>query len=424
MNNEFPEAVHASEPSPTGRLVLSLRALLWQFLKIGTIGFGGGMAVIALMERDLVREKRALDAEEFLHGVGLGQVLGPFAVNTALFVGNRLHGILGGLLCAGVFMAPSLLLVILLSWLYFSFHAIPALQDAIGGLGPVVIALILSAAWSMGKKAVRHWPAVLLAMLALGLSVLKVNPVYILATAGAAGLLAGRSRLGGGSSPGASGKGEGFVHGQEKQSGGERGIPTHLASFSPILPVQTLAVTGSAAVVGGTSLTTLAWAFLKVGFIFFGGGFVLVPILQQRLVENLHWLTAKEFLDGVAISNLTPGPIAVLATFAGYHLLGVPGAVVATLALFAPALVLMSVFSHEYARLKEGRRVQDFLAGITPAVVGLVVGAAVLLAPGALHGLPGWGLMVLSLILLVRFRWPPAFVLATGAALGAAGWIA
>lgn len=108
--------------------------LLLHFLKIGAIGFGGGMAMIALMERELIVKKRALGAEEFLHGVGLGQVLGPFAVNAALFVGNRLYGPWGGLACAFAFMTPSVLIVILLAWFYFSFHAVPALQNAIGGL--------------------------------------------------------------------------------------------------------------------------------------------------------------------------------------------------------------------------------------------------------------------------------------------------
>ncbi len=171
---------------------LSLPALILHFLKIGTIGFGGGMAMIALMERDLVRKKHALDAEEFIHGVGLGQVLGPFAVNTALFVGNRLYGPLGGLACAFAFMTPSVLIVILLAWLYFSFHAIPALQNAIGGLGPVVIALILGAAWSMGRKVMHSWPSVLMAILGLALSLLKINAVYVLIGAGLAGLIAGQ----------------------------------------------------------------------------------------------------------------------------------------------------------------------------------------------------------------------------------------
>jgi hypothetical protein len=120
------------------------------------------MAIIALMEHELVRKRRVIEPDEFLHGVGLGQILGPFAVNTALFAGYRLYGTLGGLTAAIAFMAPSLVLVLILSWLYFSYRAIPALKGAVAGLGPVVIALILSAAWSMGRKAFRSWIAVLL----------------------------------------------------------------------------------------------------------------------------------------------------------------------------------------------------------------------------------------------------------------------
>jgi chromate transporter len=389
-----------------GAPALSLPALLLLFLKIGAIGFGGGMAVIALMERDLVDKKHAITSEEFLHGVGMAQVLGPFAPNTALFVGNRLYGTLGGLACTLAFLTPSVFLVILLSWLYFTFHAIPALQSAIGGLGPVVIALILSAAWSMGRKAVRSWPTALLGLLALGVSLLKVNAVYVLVAAGLIGLVAGKQRLSGGED-----------HPPDNTVKTET-EGSHQAFVSGLALLPTM---GGAA--GGLSLATIAWTFLKVGCVFFGGGFVLVPILHQKLVSALGWLTPRQFIDGVAISNLTPGPIAVLATFTGFHLHGISGALVATLCLFTPALVLMTVLSHEYARFKGGRRFQDFLAGVTPAVVGLVISAAVLLAPGALRDLAGWGLMVCSLFLLLRLQWHPAWVLAIGAILGAAGFV-
>ncbi|MDA8088738.1 MAG: chromate transporter [Nitrospiraceae bacterium] len=174
------------------------------------------------------------------------------------------------------------------------------------------------------------------------------------------------------------------------------------------------------AAVTGTPLVSIAGVFLKIGFVFFGGGFVLVPILQQKL-EALGWLTPKEFIDGVAISNLTPGPIAVLATFAGFRLHGVTGALAATLALFTPTLILMTFLSQGYSRFKEGARVQNFLSGITPAVVGMVVSAAVLLAPGTLHGAAAWGLMAIALVLLARFQWHPAVVLAIGAVLGTVG---
>ncbi|MGA9753374.1 MAG: chromate efflux transporter [Acidobacteriota bacterium] len=420
----------AEPESPTGNegdqaaSSASLPSLMLRFLIIGAIGFGGGMAVIALMERDLVLKRRLLPAEEFLHGVGFSQLLGPFAVNTAFFVGCRLFGPLGGLLCAGAFMVPSVLLVILLSWLYFAYHSIPSLQAAVQGVGPVVIALIVAAAWSLGRKALRSWPAVVVALLALALSLLKVNAVYVLATAGALGLLTGNRRLGGGSPPKAGGTGGGSVHKEEERGGGEPGMPQELPSRSPVLPIQAFTVPGASQAAAGTSLAALVWTFLKVGLVFFGGGFVLIPILHQKLVTQLHWLNNREFLDGVAISNLTPGPIAVLATFAGYHLHGVSGALAATLALFAPAMALMTVLTLGYVRFKGNARFEDFLAGVSPAVAGLIVGAAVLLGPSALHGLPGWALMALALLLLLKFKVHPVFPLAAGALLGAAGWLA
>src|SRR5664280_543707 len=127
--------------------------------------------------------------DEFVHGVGLGQVLGSFAVNVAIFIGYRLVGAAGALLSAGVFLAPSITLVIILSDLYFRYHAVPALQGAVAGLAPVVIALILDAAWSIGRNVLRSWPAMLIATGALAAGVAQWNAVWVLVTAGAAGLL-------------------------------------------------------------------------------------------------------------------------------------------------------------------------------------------------------------------------------------------
>jgi chromate transporter len=392
------------EIGPDAAPKLSLPALLLQFLRIGAIGFGGGMAVIAFMERDLIQKRRVLEPEEFLHGVGLGQILGPFGVNAALFIGNRLYGTLGGLACAFAFMVPSVVLVILLSWLYFSFHALPSLQKAMVGLSPVVIALIISAAWSMGRKAIRSWPAVLLASLTLGFSLLKINAVYVLLAAGLTGLLAGK----------------GISKGSWHRKPPDRN-KTPMPGPGPSTNAAMVLFPATGAMAGGMSLTFLGWTFLKIGCIFFGGGFVLVPILHQKLVETLGWLTPREFLDGVAISNLTPGPISVLATFAGFHVYGVSGALVATIALFTPSLILMTILSHGYGRLKNEPRFQNFMAGVTPAVVGLVVSASVLLAPGAFHGIAGWGLSVVALLILIRFQWHPAWVLAIGAILGIVG---
>ena len=391
-----------SQPEPE-KQQLSLPALALTFLKIGIIGFGGGMAIIALMEHELVRKRRVIEAEEFLHGVGLGQILGPFAVNTALFTGYRLYGTLGGLIAACAFMAPSLVLVLILSWLYFSYHAIPALQGAVAGLGPVVIALILSAAWSMGRKAFQSWIAALLCAAATVAGLYRINPVYVLVVAGILALMLG-TRVGG-----MGRRSPVPVEPKADRATKDLGVGAFLWPVS--LP----------ATAAGVSLMKLSGTFFTIGLVFFGGGFVLVPVLHQTLVEKLSWLSPQEFIDGVAISNLTPGPISVLATFAGYRLRGIAGALVATGALYLPAVVLMLVLCHQYERLKDRRETQAFLAGIIPAVIGLVLSTAILLASGTLHSWRAFAFAGLALIVLIRWKVHPVFVLAIGAVAGTAG---
>jgi chromate transporter len=355
--------------------------MLAVFLKIGTTGFGGGMALIAFMEREFVRKRKALTMEEFVHGVGLAQILGPFAVNTSIFIGSRLHGPLGGLAAAAALLTPCVSLVMVLAELYFRYHALPALRGAADGLGPVVIALIALAAWPIARQAVRPWRSAVIAVAAAAAGIAGVNAVWVLLAAAAAGLLTA-------------------------PRGTITRAPTLAAAFGAAAPAS--------------PLLALSATFLKIGFVFFGGGFVLIPLLRDRLVTQLGWLTPQQFLDGVAISNLTPGPIAVLATFAGYHMAGVAGGLLSTAALFAPAAVLMLAIGRGYGRYKDDERVQRILGAINPAVAGLVLSAAVLLGRGALVSWRGWMLFAASLILL---RWPPVVALAVGAAVGYFGFV-
>ncbi len=365
---------------------ISLQRLVLAFLKIGSTGFGGGMAVIALMEQEFARKRRLLSVDEFVHGVALGQVLGPFAANAATFIGYRLYGPIGGLLCAVAFLAPSVALVIGLSYLYFEYHSIPALQGIVAGLGPVVIALICSAGWNIARTVVRTRTAWIIAAAAAAAGVARLNSIWVLLAAGAAGLYLG-------------------------SAGGAPAKPA-AASVLAIAPLSLPAM---------GSLSGIAATFLKIGLVFFGGGFVLVPVLHHHLVTELHWLTPREFLDGVAISNLTPGPIAVLATFAGYRVAGVAGALAATVALFAPGVALMLFISRQYTRFRDDPRAKRFLNGINPAVTGLIFAAAVLLGPAGLASWRGLILSGVSFVLLTRLRWHPAFVLGIGAAAGYLG---
>jgi chromate transporter len=381
----------------------SLRSLALAFLKLGAIGFGGGMAIIALMEDEFVRKRRAIDSDEFLHGVGLSQVLGPFAVNTALFTGYRLYGAVGGLVSACLFIAPSLVLVLVLSWLYFEYHAVPALQNTVAGLGPIVIGLILSAGWSMGRKALRSWLAFALCTAATVAGLYKVNPVYVLAASGVLGLVLGHQKL----SARTTQQNPAIAPDAHRE---EQRLP-----FGAVLGF--LGFQGMTAA-GRFSLAQLGLTFLKVGLVFFGGGFVLIPVLYQTLVLHQGWLTAQEFIDGVAISNLTPGPISVLATFAGYRVQGISGALVATLALYLPAIVLMLILCYQYERLKDRTEVQAFLTGIVPAVIGLILSTAILLGATTLLSWRSYAFALFTLLLLIKWKVPPVWVLALGAAAG------
>lgn len=377
--------------------VTGLLRLAGLFARIGVTGFGGGMAVVALMERELVRKRKLLPLDEFLHGVGLGQVLGSFAVNAALFTGYRLAGRAGALVSAISFLAPSVALVIALSALYFRFHAVPAMQKAVAGLTPVVVALILAAAWNIGRRVLHSWPAWLVFAGALAGSLWRLNPVWILLAGGAAG----------------------FFFPAPKDGAGQTKRPPWAEGGS----AKNLLLLAPPAVLTGWGLGSLAWVFLRIGLVFFGGGFVLLPVLHAHLVTQLGWLTPREFLDGVAISQLTPGPIAVLATFAGYHLAGVAGALVATAALFAPGVSLMLMLSRQYERRRDEPWARRFLAGVNPAVAGMVLSAAFVLGRGNLGSWRSLAAAAASFLLLTAARFHPALLLAAGAMAGWRGWL-
>lgn len=397
-------SLDGTQPSKSTENQITLLKMALSFLKVGAIGFGGGVAVISLLEREWVEQLHCLEVEEFLHGVGLGQLLGPFAVNASIFIGYRSFGLLGALVAEIAFLLPSIVVVILLSWLYFSFHEIPSLKTALIGIAPVVIALIVSAAWSIGRQTIRSRIASGLCLAGCLGSLTHINTLSILALAGLSGWLLklGRTQ-------------------QNRQlTKSENKIFLLLPPAIQLLPHSYPVIFVTATGVTSVSLLLLAWVFLKVGFVFFGGGFVLIPILKQHLVNDLGWLTQQEFLDGVAISQLTPGPIAVLGTFAGYQVAGLVGALTATAALFAPATVLMLLICQFYQKLHTIKGVQDFLAGVNPAVVGLIVAAAIALVPNALNLAHPLGIILclVSLFLLSSWKWHPAIVLVMGAMVG------
>jgi chromate transporter len=396
-----------------------LREIAWQFLKIGATGFGGGVAVIALLERECVQHKRWLTADEFVHGVSLGQILGSFAVNTSFFVGYRLRGLIGGLVAMVAFLAPSVTLVIGLSWLYFATKKIPSIQQAMLGATPVVIALIASAGTSLGKNMLRGIIHDLLAFVGLAGTLYHVPLLELLTLGALVGIVA---KLGKHRDAEKESVGPGH-RGKRGPSPTPAGAALPLGSSVGLVTTGTLSGKGTAvtsAAAASFGLGALLFLFLKVGCGFFGGGYVLVPLLQHELVLQRGLLTVREFVDGVAISQLTPGPIAVLATFVGYRFGGALGAILATVALYIPATVLMAGLSRAYTRLRHLSMVKHLLGGLGPVIVGMIFASAVQLAPHSSLSLehPLGIILCAGSYLLMRRNWHPALLLAAGAALG------
>jgi len=166
------------------------------------------------------------------------------------------------------------------------------------------------------------------------------------------------------------------------------------------------------------SLLMLAWVFFKIGLVFFGGGFVLIPLIHRELVVNLHWLTERQFVDGTAISQLTPGPVAVLATFAGYQVAGLPGAIIGTVAIFLPGSALMVLLSRSYGVLKSHEASRQILNTLIPVIVGLMITAALQIGRMTVTGWADIAVLLVALAAIIRFKVNPALLIIAAALLG------
>ena len=379
---------------PEKRPLLPLALL---FLRIGIMGFGGALANMALMEQACVKQHKWLTQEHYLEGVALSYLLpGPTAVLLSIYLGSRRRGLVGGVVSGLSFIAPAVVLTFVLSWVYFQYHSIPAISALFAGLGPVVVALILAMLYRAGKTALT---SVSRSGLGLAVGVLLVFPVLpqawnlitLLLLSGLVGMLYFRGRtttVGSTSVIGVAGMGA-FMR--------EAAL-----SLSPGLVV----------------LLPLAFVFLKASLVMFGGGVVAIPLFQQELVQTYHWLTPQQFLDGVAIGQLTPGPITVVATFAGYAVVGSLGAPVATAAMYLPPFVLMLGVTPLLMRLRHSSLIQGMLQGIMAGALGMMGATALLLGRAAIMNIWQVILVLVSLVLLIWWKVPPVYVILAAAALG------
>jgi chromate transporter len=326
----------------------ALGGLAATFLKLGLIGFGGPAAHIALMERELVDRRRWLTRERFLDLLGATNLIpGPNSTELAIHIGRDRAGGAGLVVAGACFILPSFLLVLALAWLYRRYGELPRVETALYGIKPVIIAVVAQAVWSLARSALKT-PA--LAVIALGAAAATALGAHELLVIFAAGLLSAARAL-------------------ARRPGG----PPPAMMLAALPPPLALAA-GAAA--PGLGLTSLFLVFLKIGSVMFGSGYVLVAFLRADLVERLGWLPEAQLLDAVAVGQMTPGPVSTSATFIGYLLAGLPGAVLATLGIFLPAFVFVAASAPLLPRLRASPVTAALLDGVNVGSLAAMAVAA------------------------------------------------
>ncbi len=377
----------------------SLRELTKTFLYLGVTAYGG-LAMVEPIRRRVVQEKGWLSQKEFLDGLALCQLLpGATMVQLATYVGYRLRRTRGALAAAAAFILPAFLLMLGLSWLYFRYGELSWVRAVSRGLGPVVIALLLQALWRFQEIIRRHWLAPVLALLTIG--ALWGGVHYLLVFLGA-GLL--RLALSWKLSP--------------PSVSPESTAPYPGLSVTKVCATLTMV----AAMVLGLwnwdyQLGLMSLIFLKIGVVSFGGGYAMIPILQWDLVDQLGWLTPRQFLDGILLGFITPGPIIITATFIGYWLKGLVGAVVGTVAIFLPPILMIIFLTPFYQRIKEGRWMRQVIQGILAALVGMLILVVIQMGRASLVDWQSWVIMVGATVALISFMVTLLWVVACAAGL-------
>jgi chromate transporter len=369
----------------TGPGTVGLPALGRLFLRLGFTAFGGPAAHIALMQRELVDQRRWLSEREFLDLVGASNAIpGPTSTEVAMYTGRRHRGI-PGLVVAGLgFIVPAALVVGVLAWAYVRFGARPAVGDVLTGVKPVVVAVVLMAVVRLGRTAFTSRRLVVIGTAVLVAYLAGLNePVLLLAASAAAATT--RYWPDGRSEP-----------------------------WAAVLAIPAVAGAGGS----HPDLPRIFGAFFKIGALLFGSGYVLLAFLRRDLVLSYGWLTEGQILDAIAVGQVTPGPVFTTATFIGYLLRGVPGAVIATVAIFLPAFVMTAVLEPVIARLRARPVTAAALDGLNAAAVALMVGVTWFLARDAVVDGPTLVLAVGSLAVLLRWDVNPVWLMAAGAAAG------
>jgi chromate transporter len=369
----------------------TLRDLMLYFLRLGTFGFGGPIALAGYMQRDLVQRLRWVSRSDYLEGLAFSQLSpGPLAAQLAMYIGWLRAGFIGTTAVGIAFILPSFVMAVIVAALYVHFGSLPWIQGMFYGIGAAVIAIIVRSAIKLVRTTVRGDVLLWLMFVALAITTgwTQSEIVWLFLLCGLVAMLV--------KAPPRAFQGRSIML---------------FAGTNPLL-------SGIHGVAGAATVGGLFLFFLKAGAFVFGSGLAIVPFLYGGVVVKFHWLTEHQFVDAVAVAMITPGPVVITAAFIGYLVAGVVGAVVAAFAVFAPPYLIILFGAPYYRRFAQNLQVKAFVQGVTAAAVGAIAGAAYILARRSLVDIPTLiiGIATLTVLMLTKKIPEPVMILAAGVA--------
>ncbi|MGY3212507.1 chromate transporter [Mucilaginibacter sp. HD30] len=360
----------------------SLRELIFYFLKLGTWGFGGPVALVGYMHRDLVEQKAWLTEEEYKEGLALAQLApGPLAAQLGIYIGFVHYGMLGATLMGLAFVLPSFIMVVLLGMVYQAYSGLNWMRDVFYGVGAAVIGIIALSAYKLTLKSVgklnltaikANWLLWLFYLIAVIITIVTQQEQILLFISC------------------------GLIYMMVKAP------PVWMKKPNP-LPVLLIANI-SFWNYSKDTLVEIGLFFLKAGTFVFGSGLAIVPFLHAGVVTEHHWLNENQFVDAVAVAMITPGPVVITVGFIGYLVNGFPGASVAALATFLPCFFFTVILAPSFKKIAKNTSIKAFVDGITAAVIGALVGSVVIIATRSIIDLPTAIIALASWLVLIYIK--------------------
>lgn len=349
----------------------SLKDLVLYFLKLGATGFGGPIALIGYMEKDLVEKKKWFAKEDYLNGLALAQIVpGPLAVQLAIYLGYLKQKIWGATLVGIVFVLPSFLLVLALSYFYVRFQGLPWIGNVFYGMGAAVIAIIVRTAWRLAKitlnRKVVLW-IIFFVLMATTIAIQKASFLLFMLSGFFAAMIYAFPK-----SP----------------------------KFRAVLPLE------------------MYFFFFKAAIVVFGSGMAVIPFIYGDVVEGFGWLTRQQFMDAVSIGMITPGPVLITVAFIGYLVDGLKGALASAIGVFTPVYLFVIIFSPFFHKIVKNIYVKNFVLGVTAAAAGAIAGSVVVLGKGAIVDWQTALIALTVLVLILKTKIPEPLLIVAGALIG------